>query len=224
MQSWRHGVRERVAAWEPAVASPAFQRFWPQARHIMPPATPTPNVHVGRLPPQFWSLFWNHPDPSELSLPEDADYIANRLLNGPSALAALWASVHLPADALRACRALRSTKPHTLRSHRQRHRSPSDCAAVTAAGPSAHRSLDDWSEVLDQPTRACWPRVAAASPPSGILMGGTALAVHLRHRRSRDLDVFVHQLFDPEAVLADLRQTSSRRRGSHRRGHTQLQR
>ena len=32
---------------------------------------------------------------------------------------------------------------------------------------------------------------------------------HLRHRRSRDLDVFVHQIFDPETVLADLRQTST---------------
>ena len=111
-QSWRHGVRTR-RCWEPAAASRAFQRLWPQARHIMLPAAPTSNVHVGRLPPQFWSLFWNHPDPSELSLPEDGDYIANRLLNGPSALAALWASVHLPVDALRACRALRSTRTHT---------------------------------------------------------------------------------------------------------------
>ena len=111
-QNWRHGVRTR-RRWEPAVASPAFQRLWPQARHIMLPAATAPNVHVGRLPPEFWSLFWNHPDPSELSLPEDGDYIANRLLNGPSALAALWASVHLPTDALLACRALRSTRPHT---------------------------------------------------------------------------------------------------------------
>ena len=36
-------------------------------------------------------------------------------------------------------------------------------------------------------------------------MGGTALAMHLRHRRSRDLDVFVHEPFDPDAVLEDLR-------------------
>ena len=43
--------------------------------------------------------------------PSDAEYIANRLLNGPSALAALWASVRLPADALRSCLSLRSTKP-----------------------------------------------------------------------------------------------------------------
>ena len=66
-------------------------------------------------------------------------------------------------------------------------------------------TLENWSDVLDPQTRACWPIVAAASPPSGVLMGGTALAVHLRHRRSRDLDVFVHETFEPEAVLDDLR-------------------
>ncbi|WP_428120434.1 nucleotidyl transferase AbiEii/AbiGii toxin family protein [Candidatus Poriferisodalis sp.] len=65
--------------------------------------------------------------------------------------------------------------------------------------------LENWSDVLDPQTRACWPLVAAVTPPSGVLMGGTALAVHLRHRRSRDLDVFVHEVFDPEAVLDGLR-------------------
>lgn len=62
-------------------------------------------------------------------------------------------------------------------------------------------SLVDWSDILDAPTRAVWPIVAAANPGSGVLMGGTALAMHLRHRRSRDLDVFVHDPFDPETVL-----------------------
>lgn len=66
-------------------------------------------------------------------------------------------------------------------------------------------SIDDWSDVLDQQTRACWPKIAAVSPGSGVLMGGTALAIHLRHRRSRDLDVFVHESFDPDAVLEELR-------------------
>ena len=65
-------------------------------------------------------------------------------------------------------------------------------------------TLDDWSDVLDAPTRACWPIVAAAAPDSGVLMGGTALAMHLRHRRSRDLDVFVHETFNPERVLEAL--------------------
>ena len=112
MQSWHLGVRER-SIWTVDMASPAFQAMWPQAEHVRLPPRPTPRVYAGPLPGQFWSLFWNHPDPSKLRLPDDADYIANRLLNGPSALAALWASVRLPADALRSCLSLRSTKPHT---------------------------------------------------------------------------------------------------------------
>jgi len=64
--------------------------------------------------------------------------------------------------------------------------------------------LEPWSDVLEAPTRACWPIIAAVSPPSGVLMGGTALAVHLKHRRSRDLDIFVHEPFDAGALLPDL--------------------
>ena len=70
---------------------------------------------------------------------------------------------------------------------------------------AAGRCIDDWSDVLDRETRACWLMIAAVSPRSGVLMGGTALAMHLRHRRSRDLDVFVHEPFDPDAVLGELR-------------------
>ena len=111
-QSWRNGVRER-RTWEPVVSSPGFERLWAQARHVSLPSTLPPSVYVGPLPPQFWSLFWNHPDPSSLALPTDADYIANRLFNGPSAHAALWASVRLPADVLRSCLRLRSTQSGT---------------------------------------------------------------------------------------------------------------
>lgn len=68
--------------------------------------------------------------------------------------------------------------------------------------------LEQWSEVLEAPTRACWPIVAAVSPPSGVLMGGTALAIHLRHRRSQDLDVFVHEPFDPSELLLRMEATA----------------
>ena len=111
-QSWRHGVRER-RAWEPAVSCPGFERLWAQAAPVSLPPTALPRMYEGPLPPQFWSLFWSHPAPASLALPADADYIANRLLNGPSAHAALWASVHLPAGALRSCLDLRSTGPQT---------------------------------------------------------------------------------------------------------------
>ena len=112
MQTWRRGVRER-ATWTVDIASPAHHAMWTQAERVKLPPRPPPKVYVGPLPGQFWSLFWNHPDPSKLRLPDDADYIANRLLNGPSALAALWGSVHLPSDALRCCLPLRSTEPYT---------------------------------------------------------------------------------------------------------------
>ena len=108
----RSGVRE-VSVWEPAVASPDFEQLLAQAKDVwLPPQAPM-RVHSGPLSYQFWSLFWNHPDPSSLRLPDDEAYVANRLLNGPSARAALWASVHISTDALRNCLRLRSTQPTT---------------------------------------------------------------------------------------------------------------
>ena len=40
-------------------------------------------------------------------------------------------------------------------------------------------------------------------------MGGTALAMHLGHHRSRDLDVFVAEPFSPDSVLTRLRATAA---------------
>ena len=65
------------------------------------------------VPRRFWKSFWNHPDPGLLSLPRDAEYVAARMFNGPWPDAAVWASVHLPTDALEYCLTLRSTRPVT---------------------------------------------------------------------------------------------------------------
>jgi hypothetical protein len=65
--------------------------------------------------------------------------------------------------------------------------------------------FDELADVLDPSTAAAWPIVAEVSPPDGMLMGGTALAVHLRHRQSRDLDVFTASAFDPDALEQRLR-------------------
>ena len=127
-QSWRGGVRE-VGAWELNVASADFEDLVAQTTHVrLPPQSP-PVEHSGRLPPQFWPLFWNHPAPSRLRLPDDADYVANRLLNGPSPVAALWASVHLPTDALQGCLRLRSTRA------RRRHLMENELAARAREAP-----------------------------------------------------------------------------------------
>ncbi len=44
--------------------------------------------------------------------------------------------------------------------------------------------------VLPRETADAWERIAPAIPDHYRLAGGTALAVHLRHRQSRDLDFF----------------------------------
>lgn len=51
-----------------------------------------------------------------------------------------------------------------------------------------------------------WNLVGSLSPPSGELMGGTALAIHLEHRQSEDLDIFVHDLFNPLTILERLQE------------------
>lgn len=55
-------------------------------------------------------------------------------------------------------------------------------------------SLPQWLEaVLPGETAATWEQIAPVVPSDAYLGGGTAIAVHLRHRPSRDLDFFFHE-------------------------------
>lgn len=50
--------------------------------------------------------------------------------------------------------------------------------------------IDAYSDVLGAPQRRVWAGIARiARSRGGVLMGGTAVAMHLRHRLSDDLDV-----------------------------------
>jgi hypothetical protein len=54
-------------------------------------------------------------------------------------------------------------------------------------------SLPDGLEaLLPEATAATWTEIAPLLPAKVYLGGGTAIAVHLRHRPSRDLDFFFH--------------------------------
>jgi len=66
-------------------------------------------------------------------------------------------------------------------------------------------TLSSLQHVLPKATLDAWGPVAAVTPDDGILMGGTALTVHLRHRVSRDLDVFTTDEFDPDDLEHQLR-------------------
>jgi hypothetical protein len=52
---------------------------------------------------------------------------------------------------------------------------------------------DGLSKVLPPATERAWLALATTLPQELYLGGGTAVAVHLRHRESRDLDFFYHR-------------------------------
>ncbi len=65
-------------------------------------------------------------------------------------------------------------------------------------------SLSDYATLLPDGTISAWPRVAAALPEGNFLMGGTGLAIWLRHRRSEDLDIFCPGRLDVDSVVSAL--------------------
>lgn len=54
--------------------------------------------------------------------------------------------------------------------------------------------------ILPAETATTWERVVPAVPPVAYLSGGTALAIHLQHRVSRDLDFFLQEAVDIERL------------------------
>lgn len=61
--------------------------------------------------------------------------------------------------------------------------------------------IDDWREVIGDRQRAVWPKAArAAAACGGVLVEGTAVTVHLRHRTSEDIDILAPSPFDTEDV------------------------
>ncbi len=71
-------------------------------------------------------------------------------------------------------------------------------------------SLPGWLDaLLPGETAEAWEQVARVLPPWAYLGGGTAIAVHLRHRQSRDLDFFFHEELDLDELLERLRSQGS---------------
>lgn len=91
---------------------------------------------------------------------------------------------------------------------------PAPAVAVTT------EALPGWlAAVLPADTAAMWTRVRRVVPSAGYLIGGTAIAAHLRHRLSRDLDlcfegpVDLDALVEQLAFLAPVRVTARRELG-----------
>ena len=52
---------------------------------------------------------------------------------------------------------------------------------------------DQLRDVLPPGAAETWERIAPIVPEPAYLGGGTAIAVHIHHRQSRDLDFFYHE-------------------------------
>lgn len=77
-------------------------------------------------------------------------------------------------------------------------------AAKTGSAPR-QPTLADFADVLPGGTSEAWGRLAPFLPPDAYLVGGTALAIHLRHRVSRDLDFFTERAFGAAMFAAALK-------------------
>lgn len=58
-------------------------------------------------------------------------------------------------------------------------------------------------DILPKPQRQIWDELAAI-PPEFVLYGGTAIALHLGHRRSLDFDFFGSKTIDPAKLTASI--------------------
>lgn len=67
-------------------------------------------------------------------------------------------------------------------------------------------SIPDWLRaLLPGDAATAWEEVAPLVPAQACLGGGTALAVHLRHRESRDLSFFFHEPLDLDDLEQQIR-------------------
>ncbi len=65
--------------------------------------------------------------------------------------------------------------------------------------------IDEWRDVIGHRQRAVWPKAAvAAGGCRGVLVGGTAVAIHLRHRISEDFDILAPGPFDTAGARSQL--------------------
>lgn len=70
--------------------------------------------------------------------------------------------------------------------------------------------VDAWSDILSPEMREVWPILQKATRRiDGYLVGGTALALHMRHRISYDLDYMTHKGFAGDRLARKFRDSTA---------------
>jgi hypothetical protein len=71
-------------------------------------------------------------------------------------------------------------------------------------GSSGEALPESLEQLLPRDTARAWRALREVLPAGPYLIGGTAVAVHLGHRESRDLDFFSHRVMDLDALAKEL--------------------
>lgn len=94
------GTARDVECWRLRVDRPWFHIAATVSQTVLPaPRTQGVPPQPVRIPRRFWHLFWDV-DPATLTVSDDGDFIATRLVLGPDLIARSWALRNLPQAAL----------------------------------------------------------------------------------------------------------------------------
>ena len=92
--------------------SPRVLRMLPALSQIELPDPLANRPPPRKVPHRFWHHFWNA-NPRKLALPEDAHYVADRLILSSDPAAWGWALINLPVDSLARVAESRGADPRT---------------------------------------------------------------------------------------------------------------
>ncbi|MHB2027317.1 MAG: nucleotidyl transferase AbiEii/AbiGii toxin family protein [Acidimicrobiales bacterium] len=76
---------------------------------------------------------------------------------------------------------------------------------------SSESIFDELKKMLPHGTSETWMKIAPHLPPSAYMSGGTALTVHLLHRVSRDLDIFLERPEDLKSLWTKFQEIGNAR-------------
>lgn len=74
---------------------------------------------------------------------------------------------------------------------------------------------DELKKMMPSGTSETWLKIAPHLPPSAYMSGGTALTVHLLHRVSRDLDIFLERPEDLKSLWTKFQKIGNARATQH---------
>jgi DNA-binding transcriptional ArsR family regulator len=194
------GRAREVSAWSANVT----HRRWPEIDRGLGKATPPARSQPveDKVPTRLRHLFWNTAD-SQLDVGRAGGYIARRLLRSMDLQGLAWGARALSAEDWRQGAKARGLDSKTRRLAQNLAEATWLTARRGKSSPTSGPSLrlpEQVRRILPADTAKTWLTLASHLPSELYLGGGTAVAVHLGHRESRDLDLFFHRPVDLGAL------------------------